>query len=489
MDFANIIGEAEVLKDLADFRVPGCAIAVVSEGERVFTGVYGKADVAADKPITEHSLFGIASTSKAYTSALIATLVDEGLLDYDRPIRDFVPDLKFFDPVASEHATLRDLLYHRTGLSAHDGVWYDSTIDRAELAKRLRYLTPGSPFRSGANYNSVIYSLIGYVAEYVTGKSYGDLLRERFFGPLGLNDAKVSINEFTAQTDLAHPYYSPIGTKDIVELPQKNLDLAVPGAGLFASVSDMIAWVGFHTGDGTFKGKRIISEENFAQLHEPGVFFAPGLGYAVPEVPRLVDYAMGWFVDQYRTETHVWHAGEINGYTTFLGFLPEKKLGYVVISNKHKPNGTFLLSQCYKILDRALGYPENDWSSKFLATHENYVGIHVPHTFDLLEAAPVAGTKLSHPVEEYLGEYENGGYGKLRVSRDGDNFKIAWRGDEFPAQHYHYDVLKVSNVLEDVNWWSLPLQFKADPYTGKISKLAFELDPGNKPVIFERVAD
>jgi hypothetical protein len=106
-----------------------------------------------------------------------------------------------------------------------------------------------------------------------------------------------------------------------------------------------------------------------------------------------------------------------------------------------------------------------------------------------MEAEPVSNAGLSHPEAEYFGEFENPGYGKLCFSKVGDDFKVSWRGDEFTAKHYHYDVFKVESVLEDVNWWCLPLQFKADPYSGELNTIAFELDPFNSPIIFKRVQE
>ncbi|MDR0592168.1 MAG: serine hydrolase [Bifidobacteriaceae bacterium] len=486
MNASQPLDRAQVLSDMVFHRVPGTAAALIRDGEVVFLECYGHRDLKKTAPITEKTLFGIASNSKSFTSALIAALVDEGKLEYDRPVKEYVPEFKMMDPVATQGVTLRDMLCHRTGLAPHDGLWIGDSYGRAELLRRLAYLEPSAPFRQGFAYNNTVYTLAGHVAERVTGLSWDDLIRERFFGPLGFEDSTTSIKDFGPDTDYALPHYLPEGQDDAVELPMRNVDIGAPCAGINASVRDLARWVVFQMGDGAPGGQRIISTANLNAMHNPGMVMGEGLPWDMPWLPDRIYYGLGWFNDYYRGHRHVWHAGEINGYNTFMGFLPKAGVGYALLTNRHKPNTPFCLAQIYTMLDRALALEPFDWSGAMRRAARSPVdgAFHFPHTFDLLAKAPVADAPLSHAPADYAGTYVSQGYGDLVFTHNDGTFTAEWRAEEFAAEHYHYDTFKVLRVLEDVNWWSLPLEFVTDPYTGEVSKALFKLEPTVSPIEF-----
>jgi CubicO group peptidase (beta-lactamase class C family) len=133
--------ERFVTEQLAAWEVPGCAVAAVRDGEVVLAGGWGRRDLEAGLPVTPGTLFAIGSTTKAFTAATIGALVDDGLVDWDRPLRDYLPELRLHDLVVADRLSIADLLCHRSGLPRHDLAWLGHPdLSRAELVRRLRFL-------------------------------------------------------------------------------------------------------------------------------------------------------------------------------------------------------------------------------------------------------------------------------------------------------------------------------------------------------------
>ncbi|MDR2796451.1 MAG: serine hydrolase [Spirochaetaceae bacterium] len=490
MFIENLPKKETVLRAMDFYQVPGAVAALLKGGETVFSECYGHRgldDRGDQNAVRESTLFGIASVSKSFTSALIAMLVDEGKLDYDVPVKAYLSDFKMFDPFASEQMTLRDMLYHRTGLSGHDALWTTGITARSDLAYRLRYLKPAAPFRYAVSYNSTIYAVIGYIAEAVTGKTWDALVRERIFKPLGFADSLTSVKDFNAGTDFAKPYYVPFGEKTAVELPIVDVDTGGPAAGLNASLRDVAKWISFHIGDGKAGGRTIISKERLAEMHEPGVIFGGSLAWDIPEMPKAYTYGMGWFGEYYRGHRSVWHAGEINGYCSLVGFLPDDGVGYVVMANRHKPLMPFVMSVKNTLLDAGLGLTPIDWIERLQAENENFSFFHYPHTLDLTENISVPDGKPARDAEAYAGVYNDPGYGKMEILADKGGLKAVFQGVKLNIEHLGGEMFKLIGILEDVNWFTAPLEFVTDTKTGKVRGMSVKLDSSTDSIEFVRI--
>ena len=165
----KILTDEFVNRELQWWNVPGVTLGICQGGKTIQTDGFGYRDIGKKLPMTGDTLGGIASCSKSFCSAVIASLVDEGVLDYDRPVHEYLPELEFYDPTATRECTLRDMLCHRTGIVGHDAMWPDAAITRKEYLRRIRFLEPNKPFRYEAQYSNTIYNLIGIIAEEVTG--------------------------------------------------------------------------------------------------------------------------------------------------------------------------------------------------------------------------------------------------------------------------------------------------------------------------------
>ncbi len=177
---------------LKEWIVPGAAIAIVKGGRVIFAEGFGLRDIARKLPVTPHTIMPIGSSTKAFTTLAIGTLVDEGKLDWDTPIRNYVPTFKMYDSFATERMTLRDMACHRSGLPRHELMWLGSPFNREQLFDRLQYLEPNKDFRSCYQYQNLVYMAAGYIAGKIAGTNWEQLVKERIFQPLGMTSANFS---------------------------------------------------------------------------------------------------------------------------------------------------------------------------------------------------------------------------------------------------------------------------------------------------------
>jgi len=483
MSKADFITKDFIEDEMKFWLVPGMAVSVFKDGEVLLSEGYGYKDVESKSPVTSKTQFGIASCSKSFTSTIIAMLVDEGILDYDKPIREFIPEFRMYDEAATEQICLRDMLCHRTGLAAHDALWVD-TITRADLFHRLRYLKPSAPIRTVTQYNNTIYTLIGHIAEKVTGKTWEELVYERIFKPLGMTNSNCSVEDMKKSSDFATPYWDYDG--EVKRVENWNVDLGAPAAGINSCVEDMAKWVDFHINNGKVNGNRLVSEQNMREMHTSQSTFL-AWPWNFKEVLPVASYGMAWFIDQYRGYNLVFHTGEIEGYCSIEAFIPSEKLGVVMLMNLHKPCVPIINTLLYTIFDSILGLTPIDWSARFRSEKGKFGLMYYHWDCNLLSDPPVAGTKLAHEPADYVGKYFNAGYGDFQVLYDGEGFSAIYRGVKQPMEHYHYETMKVPNIKQDTILITAPLTFITDPYTGKVNSLKIDLEPTVDPIVFDRV--
>src|SRR5258705_5211927 len=215
-DFDSIVTRA-----IDDAKIPGISIAIVREGKVIYAKGFGYRDVERKLPVPTDTIFAIGSISKSFTWLLFGTLNDEGKVEWDKPVRTYLPTFQVDDPIATDHATPRDLFSHRTGLAGHDLIWYSSNFSREELFNRLKYLKSNKEFRSGYEYCNLMVMTMGYLEVRVANSSWEDLVRTRIFQPLDMPKSNFSVDDSQKSSDFAEPYSRK---KDVVSrVPFKNI--------------------------------------------------------------------------------------------------------------------------------------------------------------------------------------------------------------------------------------------------------------------------
>jgi N-acyl-D-amino-acid deacylase len=471
---------------LAEWKVPGLAVAVVKEGEVVLMKGYGFRDREARLPVTAKTLFAIGSISKSFAATGLGMLVDQGKLTWDTPVRDVLPEFRLKDRVAAEGATPRDLLSHRTGMPRHDRLWYGSGLSRRELFERLRFLEPDREFRSGWQYNNLMYLAAGMLDERLSGKGWEESTRERIFRPLGMSASNFSVLDSQKSDDFARPY-GKVGD-EVRLVPFYNIDSLAPAGAINSNVEEMIRYVRFHLDGGKYGESQILSARTAERLRSPETVLAESLAGPLnnptnfPELGRM-SYGLGFFLTTYRGHEVAWHSGSIDGFSALMTLLPRDRAGVIVLTNL-SGNRPAPICVTRRILDRLLELEPIDWIGR--ARELDRKAEQAARASKEREAAESSASSPSHAWAEYAGTFEHPAYGVAEVTASGGGLTLAWRGGTTPLLHRRYDIFETGTSDEDDNpipKVRLTFAYGSD---GAIDRLAMALEPAVADVVFAR---
>lgn len=474
--------DAFVEKVMKDWKVPGLSLAIVKDGKIVYAKGYGFRDVAKKLPVTPDTLFAIGSNSKSFTAAALGILADEGKLDFDKPVREYLPDFRLYDEYATANLRVRDLVSHQSGLPRHDLLWYGSPLSRKELFDRLRYLEPSRKLHEKYQYNNLMFMTAGVLVERLSGMSWEEFIAKRIFEPLAMKTSNTSVNTSKRSADFALPYAETKG--ELKEIPFRNIDAIGPAGSINSSVNEMSNWLAMQLAKGKFNGKQVISEKSLAENHKPHIITSDQL----PPYEELSygSYAMGWGLSTYRGHLVSAHSGGIDGFISQMRVLSKDQLGVVVLTNSGTNASAVVV---YNILDRAFGLNEIDWNQRVKTDLAKSNGAQIKARADS-EAARKKDTQPSHPLADYVGEFEHPGYGKLLVKLENDALKVDLHGLGATLKHYHYDIFQGVEDAASMGAGALvgvKVSFLANK-AGQIDRVTLPLEPSVKDIVFTRKA-
>lgn len=469
---------------LKRFNVPGMSIAIVRHGEVIFTEGFGVRDAEKKLPVTAGTLFAIGSSTKAFTSLVLGTLADEGKLDWAKPVRQYLPEFQLKDPFATEHMTPRDLCTHVSGLPRHDVMWYGSSLSRQELFDRLRYLEPSEDFRAKWQYQNLMYMTAGYMAGRIAGTTWEDLVRRRIFEPLGMSASSLSVVDMERAPDAALPYeeHEHDGKKVLERVPYRVIDAVGPAGSINSNAIDMAKWVQLHLGDGTVNGKRVISQEELEGLHRARIVMSDKTSTEYKELLFTL-YASGWMVQSFRGHRLIHHGGNIDGFSALVSFMPDDDIGLVILTNRGGTPGT--VAMMLATYDRLMDFEKVDWIARVLKSTGGEQKEDDGDEAKPAEAARVTGTKPSHPLKDYVGEFEHPAYGVMEIQQSGDGLRATYHGMSAPVEHFHYDVFVTKTPDSPID--GMKLQFEGN-LAGDIDQVQVPLEPAVEPIRFTRRA-
>lgn len=460
---------------LGDWKCEGFAIAVVKDGKVILSRGYGVRDAKRNLPVTTKTLFAIGSSTKSFTVTSMGVLVDRGKLDWDKPVRDYMPDFRLWDQFATERMTPRDLVTHRSGLPRHDLMWYHSPFSREELFSRLRYLEPNKDFRTAFQYQNLMFMTAGLLAGRVNGTSWEQLVHDTIFQPLGMSASNFSVTDSQKSADYSLPY-------DVVndaprEMPFRNIDAIGPAGAINSNVEDMTKYIQMHLA----QGKGVVSATNETQM------MIPQMAISTPSTDKELGdlaYGMGFFVTTYRGHKFVHHGGNIDGFSALVAFLPQDNIGLVILSNQ---NGSPLPAVvCYNIWDRLLGLDPIDWTAR-IKQQRAMTKASEEQARQKGYTVQVMGTHPSHDLADYAGEYEHPGYGIVKIELAGGALKLDYHGMGGTLAHFHYDVFTVPK--DETNPFSEEkVQFHSN-LAGEIDGLGIPFESTLKNIEFARLGD
>lgn len=466
-------------KALQDFDVPGVAIAIVHNDQVILSKGYGLRNVARNLPVTPKTLFAIGSSTKSFTVVSMGLLADQGKLDWDKPVREYLPNFRLQDQFATDRMTPRDLVTHRSGLPRHDLMWYNSPFSRKEIYDRLRYLEPSHDFRTTFQYQNLMFMTAGYLAGQIADMPWESVVRERIFKPLGMSSSNFSITESQKGGDFAMPYSKVKET--VKEIPFRNIDEIGPAGSINSNVEDMLRYVRMHLTKGKLDGKQFLSESNVVQMQTPQMVIPGTLRYT--ETGHQ-SYGMGFFITTYRGHKVVHHGGNIDGFTALVSFAPQDNLGIVILTNMNGSPLPTVLS--YNIYDRLFGLDAVDWTSR-IKDDEKKAKQSADEAKQRGLTAQRPNTHPSHELKDYAGTYEHPAYGIVKISLAGDHLTAAFNNFTGDLKHFHYDVFEVAET-EGNPLSKSKFQF-ASNLQGDVDRVLAPIESSVKEIVFARKAD
>ncbi|HEV3309547.1 MAG TPA: serine hydrolase [Chloroflexota bacterium] len=461
------------------WKVPGLSIAVVKDGQMVMSDGFGFRDLDQKLPVTTKTVFAIGSSTKAFTTMALGTLVDEGKLDWDAPVRQYIPWFQLHDPMASERISVRDLVTHRSGLPRYDMLWYNNTTEtREELIRRLRYLPPSADFRTVFQYQNLMYLTAGYLAGELAGSNWETAVRDRILDPLGMSSANFSVRDSQASHDFALPYSDTKG--EFKQINFRNIDLVGPAGSINANVEDMAKWALLHLNRGKHGDRQIVSETQVAEMHRTQMWMqAP---YLPVEEASHGSYGLAWFIESYNGDTVIHHGGAIDGFLGVVGFVPKHNIGVVVQTNLGGSPVPFLVM--YNILDRLRGRTPSALEPQVRKIYDEAREA-LDKGGDRSEEDRVKDTHPSHALSDYTGSYANAGLGTVTIASDAAGLTYTFHDETFSLKHYHYDVF---DFREEIFGVRFPVNFRTG-VAGDIDSLVIALETAMPPQEFLRTVD
>lgn len=420
------------------WELPGLAIVLVHEDRIAYLRGTGVREQGKPEAITPDTLFGIGSLTKAFTATALGTLVEEGKLAWDDPVRKHLPWFHLADPLADRDVTIRDLLCHRSGLARNDLLWYRAPWSVEETVRRMAHVQPTASFRNTYQYNNLAYLAAGLALGAAAGKPWQEVVREKLLQPLGMSRVAFSRSEVLKSRDYASPHRRGTDGK-IAPIPMYDDDQQVRASGsIKASVRDLAAWVRFQLNEGTVNGVRVLSSRVLAETKTPQMIVPVS-----PDMVRLAEstqasYGLGWHITDYRGQPLFEHGGAVDGFRARILLLPRQKIGMVLLTNVETMEA--LQSLGFQLLDLVLNQSPRDWDS-FYQAQVNQAARQRQQAEARLIAERRKNTKPSHELDAYTGTYRNPAYGSLRIDRDtlANRLVLRWSSWQLPLEHYHFD--------------------------------------------------
>ena len=465
---------------LKDWNTPGIGVGIVINDKLVFAKGYGYRDYGRKLPFTPTTLCPIASNSKLFTAVAAGMLVEQGKLTWDKPVRDAVPTIQFYNDQLNNNVTLRDMLSHRTGVTRHDHIWFKSPFTRKELFEKLKYLEPQQPMRETFLYNNLMFSAAGYIIELKSGKTWEKYVRENVFEPLDMNTSTYTISDMLKLPDHGVPYREKRDSFELYQIPYyEDTEGVAPAGAIISNINELSHWLVALMNDGNYNGKQVLPRNVLKATTQPAIGLPNALGEALGYWEVLnPDYGMGRQTASYRGHLMTFHGGDLPGFHSQVSFLPNEKIGVIVlVIGDHAAPLYNVVS--YNVYERLLGMDQTPWSERRLK-------IRLANKKAGTEARAKAGgdrvpdTKPSHPLSDYAAEYENPAYGIVKIGCKSEQLDFTFHEFQYPLSHFHYDRF---DTPDDEQYGRFSVNFRTNPQ-GDISEAVMSIDEAE--VVFKR---
>jgi CubicO group peptidase (beta-lactamase class C family) len=413
------------------YNVPGAAVAVVQDGTPVLVSGYGVRDVGGNDVVDADTVFQLASNTKPMTAFVLGTLVDEGLIGWDTPIIDVLPELQLQDVYATRHVTLRDVLAHRSGLPAFVGdIVGHLGYDRAEMLRRLRYVQPGASFREVAAYSNLGFFIAGEVVTRLTGRPWEEAMQERLFDAAGMSRSGASLADLPADGNVSANHGRIQGEIRVVEPDDHGVHGSAGSA--ISTANDMARWMQMLLDGGEAGGQQVIQPETVGEMFAPSMVAETTFTEAPPiDEHAGFSYGMGWGNFHYHGYEVLEKGGALAGIRTVVCLVPRLNMGIAVLANLNltlQPEAVRAFA-----LEQVLGAPGYDLQQDIAASAAFVDELFVPVAFPENPVPP------SVPLENLAGTYEDQLHGRVEILVVGDALRMEAGPARWPAEMPHFN--------------------------------------------------
>jgi len=478
--------EKELHTILKTTKAPGFSVALVQGKKILYAKGFGYRDYENKVPADANTLFAIGSSSKSFTSAVLGQLREEEKLKFDDSPLKYLKDFKFYNDDMNNNIIIQDLMSHRTGLARHDYSWYlFPTYNKDSLLQRVQYQEPFTGIRQQWYYNNFMFLAQGVIAERITGKSWEDNIKERFFTPLGMKRSNTTIDELLKSSNAAIGYELK-KNDEIRKMDYYRIAGMRPAGSINSSANEMSNWLITWINKGKFKGQEILPEA----YRDEAIGSHAVVSSALPDkkVPdaHITNYGYGWFITSYKGHYRVEHGGNIDGFSASVAFFPSDSIGIVVLANQNGSAVPGLVRNT--IADRMLKVNKTNWTKRFKDRQEKEKKAATEAKKES-KATNIPNTKPSHLLEEYAGEYSHKGYGKFTLSVENDSLFANFKLMKFYLKHYHYDIFEPFEVektgIDTTDTGPLRFNFITNN-AGDISGAKMKVEPTIDLITFKR---
>ncbi len=447
----SIMGDA-----MDKFNVAGVALAIVKDGEIIHSKGYGVKSYVTKNHVNNHTNFAIASNSKAFTTAALAILVEEGKISWQAKVKDYIPEFKMYNPYVTENFNIQDLLTHRSGLGLGVGdlMFFpdgsDFTMD--DLLSSFQYFKPVSAFRTQFDYDNLLYLVAGEVIKRVSGMPWEDFISKRIFQPLNMDNSYAALDRIIDKSNLAKPHDSNSGILKVLPDFQEMINGAA--GGIYSNVDDISNWMLMHLNNGKYGDS--LKNQLFTQKSQREMWKI----HTVTEVNRnprynshFAGYGLGWSLSDIKGNMSVSHTGGLPGMLSKTIMIPDINLGVVILTNTSDDGAGIFGAVSNTIVDSYLGLKDFGWIDKYAAYFKNKKeegDAVTKKVWKIIES--VDDSHIKH--EDYIGVYKDAWFGNVEVFMNGD--KLWMRSHKSPKLNgamyfYNSNTFAVKWEYQDMN--------------------------------------
>jgi CubicO group peptidase (beta-lactamase class C family) len=467
-----------VERSMAEWGVPGLAVGVVTDDKIIFREGFGYRDVEKNLAVTTKTLFAIGSCTKSFTAMAVGILVDEGKLEWNKPVIEYMPEFRLYDRYATPRVTPCDLLCHRTGMPRYDIFLLLSPLTRQKVCEGLRYLEPNAGFRELFQYNNLMYVVAGVLVERVSGCTWEEFVYKRIFNPLGMENSNFSVTNSQYTDDYAQPYAEVEGKT--AKISFRNIDWAGPAGSINSNLEEMSLWLLANLEGGKTGNKRLISETTLSRLYEPHMAINPNSNFSCSQLMQPMVSGMGWFISHHRGHHMIMTGGDIDGFSALVSFLPQEKTGVVVLTNKFSMLPHTVTA---KIYDRLLGLEDFDWNTHFRELFQKCAGACNPGA-GKKDVKPKANTQPSLPLDDYKGTYAHPAFDRIQLTTHDGQLVGTLSGINFELEHFHFDIFRIKN--SPLKGLKVTFSLSVD---GEVKSLSVPLEASVSDIVFQRIGN